>query len=297
MPPALMYKYIRLKKIKINRKRAEQKTVLCEGDTVELFIKEEFFETTAPEENFRRLTPRLTVVYEDENILLCDKRPGMIVHSDDEEEGNTLIDHIKAYLYRKGEYVPEEEHAFAPALCNRIDRNTGGIVIAAKNAMALRVINEKIRGGEIDKRYLCAVHGHFQKKSGVLRGYLKKDAATNRVSVFEKKTTNSRDVKEIITEYTVLDETSALSLCEVHLVTGRTHQIRAHMASVDHPLLGDGKYGVNREDRKDGYSYQALYSYKLTLAFTTPSELDYLTGKTVTVDRDHIWFLSEFSHG
>ncbi|MBO5648547.1 MAG: RluA family pseudouridine synthase [Clostridia bacterium] len=295
MPPALMYKYIRLKKIKVNRKRAEQKQVLCEGDTVELFIKEEFFEAVTPDNAYLKITPRLDVVYEDENILLCDKRPGVIVHADDGEDYNTLINHIKAYLYQRGEYRPDREHAFAPALCNRIDRNTGGIVIAAKTAEALRVINEKIRAGEIDKRYLCAAHGIFEKKRGTLRGYLKKDSTTNMVSVFEKKTTDSAQVKEIVTEYEVLSECGDLSLCEVHLITGRTHQIRAHLSSVGHPLLGDGKYGINREDRHAGYKFQALYSYKLTFAFTTPSSLDYLRGKTFAVDRSHIWFLKEFS--
>ena len=295
LPMPLLYKYIRLKKIKVNRKRAEQNTVLCEGDTVELFIKEEFFEAVTPDNAWRRVTPHLDIVYEDENIILCDKKPGLIVHSDEEEDVNTLINQIKAYLWKKGDYQPENENAFAPALCNRIDRNTGGIVIAAKNAMALRVMNEKIRAGEIDKRYLCAAHGIFEKKEGTLRGYLKKDAETNMVSVFEKKTTSSREVKEIVTEYRVLGEKNGLSLCEVHLVTGRTHQIRAHFSSVGHPLLGDGKYGVNRDDRKEGYKFQALYSYRLTFAFRTPSELDYLAGKTVEANRDHIWFLKEFS--
>ncbi len=295
MPKSLMYKCIRTKKIKVNRKRTEIGYILNEGDTVEMFVSEEFFTENASEEAFMKLTPSLDIIYEDENIMLLDKNPGLIVHSDDEEEVNTLIGHIKAYLYQKGEYRPAEEHAFAPALCNRIDRNTGGIVIAAKTAEALRVINEKIKQGEIDKRYLCAVHGILPKKQDTLRGYLKKDSATNMVSVFEKKTTNSPQVKEIITEYTVLDEAKDLSLCEVHLVTGRTHQIRAHFSSIGHPLLGDGKYGINREDKRDGYKYQALYSYKLTFAFKTPSPLDYLCGKTVEVDRSHIWFLREFS--
>ncbi len=295
LPMSLLYKYIRLKKIKVNRRRAEQNTVLCEGDTVELFIKEEFFEAVTEDNAYRRITPHLDIVYEDENLLLCDKRPGLIVHSDDEEDVNTLINEIKAYLWQKGEYRPEEENAFAPALCNRIDRNTGGIVIAAKNATALRVMNEKIRAREIDKRYLCAAHGRFERKEGTLRGYLKKDAKTNTVSVFEKKTTKSNEVKEIVTAYRVLKEKGDLSLCEVQLITGRTHQIRAHFASVGHPLLGDGKYGVNREDKRGGYKYQALYSYRLTFAFREDSPLDYLRGKTVEANPDHIWFLREFS--
>lgn len=297
LPMSLLYKSIRTKKIKVNRKRAEPKTVLLEGDTVELFLRDEFFEVVPADRAWMRLTPQLDIVYEDENILLCDKRPGLIVHSDEDEDRNTLIDHIKAYLYQKGEYDPDAEQSFAPALCNRIDRNTGGIVIAAKTAMALRVMAEKIKHGEIDKRYLCVVHGTLSQKEDVLRGYLKKDAKTNRVSVFTKKTTDSREVKEIITEYKVLAERDgphgALSLCEVHLITGRTHQIRAHFASIGHALLGDGKYGVNRDDRKAGFSYQALYSYKLTFDFSTPSELDYLCGKTFSVSKDNIWFLDE----
>ncbi len=294
LPLPLLYKYIRIKKIKVNHKRAEPQMMLSVGDTVELFIKDEFFETAGADYAYRHVTPHLDIVYEDENLLLCDKKPGMIVHSDEGEEVNTLINHIKAYLWKKGEYVPEAENAFAPALCNRIDRNTGGIVIAAKNAMALRVINEKIRLGEIDKRYLCVAHGIFAKKEGTLHGYLKKDAENNRVSVFKKKTTDSHDVKEIVTEYRVLKETNRLSLCEVHLITGRTHQIRAHFASIGHPLLGDGKYGINREDRTEGYKFQALYSYRLTFAFRTESPLDYLAGKTISVDVGHIWFLKEF---
>ncbi len=299
LPMSLLYKSIRTKKIKVNRKRTEPRAILCEGDTVELFLKDDFFEETPKELAWMRLTPHLDIVYEDENILLCDKRPGLIVHADEGEDRNTLIDHIKAYLYQKGDYDPRAEQSFAPALCNRIDRNTGGIVIAAKTAMALRVMAEKIKYGEIDKRYLCVVHGILPQKEDVLHGYLKKDANTNRVSVFTKKTTDSREVKEIITEYKVLAEQmgeggrDACSLCEVHLITGRTHQIRAHFASIGYPLLGDGKYGINREDRKAGFSYQALYSYQLTFDFKTPSELDYLRGKRFSVDKNNIWFLRE----
>ena len=292
MPKSLMYKGIRTKKIKVNRKRAEIGYILEEGDTVELFISEEFFSDNASDSAFMKLTPKLDIVYEDENIMLLDKRPGLIVHSDDEEDVNTLIGHVKAYLYRKGEYKPEDEQSFAPALCNRIDRNTGGIVIAAKNAEALRIMNEKIRNDELSKFYLAAVHGHMPKKADTLHGYLRKDQANNIVDIL---TVKKPGYKEIITKYRVLDENNSLSLVEVELVTGRTHQIRAHFSSIGHPLLGDGKYGVNRDDKKLGYKFQALYAYRLEFRFRTDSgALAYLNGKSFSIDKSKVWFLGEF---
>ena len=182
LPISLMYKYIRTKKIKVNRARTEQKYVLQEGDIVQLFIKDEFFDSPEKDNSaLASITPKLTIVYEDENIILCNKRPGVLVHEDDEGKDNTLIMHIKAYLYQKGEYDPDSEQSFAPALCNRIDRNTGGIVIGAKNAEALRVMNEKIKNDEISKFYYCVVHGKMPKKSDTLTGFLLKDSDKNQV--------------------------------------------------------------------------------------------------------------------
>lgn len=301
LPTSLMYKYIREKKIKVNRKRTDQSYRLCEGDTVEMFIKDDFFTAAAANDFYKTLKPKIDIIYEDENIILCDKRPGMIVHPDDGEEINTLIGHITAYLYQSGQYNPESENSFAPALCNRIDRNTGGIVIAAKTAAALRIMNEKIKNNEIDKRYLCAVHGIFDIKSDTLTGYLIKDHERNIVKIYKKKPSGD-EVKSIITKYRVLCENEGkngdpLSLLEVKLVTGRTHQIRAHMASIGHPLLGDGKYGINRNDRKLGYKFQALYSYKLTFDFeNADGELGYLRSKTFKIAENpqKIWFLEEF---
>ena len=293
LPVSLMYKYIRTKKIKVNRKRCEQKYILQEGDEIQLFIREEFFDSPEKDDGaLSRIVPKLDIVYEDDNIILCNKRPGVLVHEDDSAKDNTLIMHIKAYLYQKGEYDPADEQSFAPALCNRIDRNTGGIVIAAKNAEALRVMNEKIKYDEIRKFYLCAVHGKLQKKSATLTAYLKKNSATNLVTISDRE---KDGYKNIITKYKVITENRDTSLVEVELVTGRTHQIRAHMAHIGHSLLGDGKYGVNRDDKSDGYKYQALYSYRLIFNFKDDSgALGYLKGKQVALNPENVWFLENY---
>ena len=292
LPLSLMYKQIRTKKIKVNRKRTEPKYVLAAGDTVELFISEEFFENKTPDSYLTDLKPNLDIVFEDKNILLVDKRPGLIVHSDNKEETNTLINHIKAYLYQKGEYSPLDENSFAPSLCNRIDRNTGGIVIAAKNAESLRILNQKIKDREITKKYLLAVHGRFDKKQGYFKNYILKDENTNTVKVYDNKVKGSKTAE---TKFRVIEEKNNLSLIEAELLTGRTHQIRAQFSYVGHSLLGDGKYGINKQDRKSGYKCQALYSYKLKFDFTTESGiLAYLKGRDFEVKKDNIYFLREF---
>lgn len=290
MPASLMYKSIRTKKIKVNRKRTEQNYVLAEGDEIQLFIRDELFESPERDDGaLSRIVPKLNILYEDENILLLNKRPGVLVHEDTEGGDNTLIMHVKAYLYAKGEYLPEAEQSFSPALCNRIDRNTGGIVIAAKNAEALRDMNEKIKAGEVRKHYLCLVHGVPPKQHEVLHAYLRKDSKSNTVDVREKYFNGS---KEIITGYTVLDRRGDETLLEIELFTGRTHQIRAHMAYIGCPLVGDGKYGVNRTDRVRGFKYQALYAYKLVFPKTDKqSSLSYLEGKEFKLDTRDIWFV------
>ncbi|MBE6601242.1 MAG: RluA family pseudouridine synthase [Ruminococcaceae bacterium] len=293
LPTSLMYKYIRTKKIKVNRARTQQSYMLCEGDVIQLFIRDEFF--ASPKEDLGalfRILPKLNIVYEDENIMLLNKRPGVLVHEDTAAAENTLIMHVQAYLAQKGEYDPAEEQSFAPALCNRIDRNTGGIVIAAKNAEALRVMNEKIRNDELSKRYLCVVHGAVKEKRATLHGWLRKDSARNTVEVSD---TKKNGYKEIITKYRVLRQKGEETLLEVELVTGRTHQIRAHLSHIGHPLVGDGKYGINRTDRQKGYKYQALYAYCLEFRFLdTDHALGYLNGKSFSLDLNEIWFLKDF---
>lgn len=281
IPASMVYKAIRKKRIKVNGKKSQQNYMLCVGDVLELYINDEFFDNGPKELEFADLKPSLNIVYEDENIMLVDKRPGMLCHEDEHESKNTLINHIKAYLYQKKEYNPEDENSFAPSLCNRIDRNTGGIVIAAKNAMSLRIINEKIKRREIKKNYLCLVKGRLKEKEATLKDYLVKNESQNRVYIHHKPI---KDAKTIITKYKVLKEGELTSLVEVELLTGRTHQIRAHMASIGHPLAGDGKYGTNEFNKKIGRTTQALYSYKLSFAFKDKNELSYLSGKTFKVD-------------
>ena len=290
LPASLAQKYIRIKRIKLNGSRAERDTRLQAGDVLQLYINDEFFDTPREDNAFLTVAaPKLNIVYEDDNILLVDKRPGLAVHPHDGAEyGRTLIDHIQAYLYQKREWRPREENSFTPALCNRIDRNTGGIVIAAKTAEALRVMNQKIKDRELDKRYLAIVEGTLKQKTGSLTGYLFKDAKKNRVFVTDTPQPGSKSCR---TDYQVLAAQKGLSLVECKLITGRTHQIRAQFAHAGHPLLGDGKYG--KLNKNFDRTYQALYSYKLSFDFTTDAGgLAYLNGKQFQVSE--VDFVKEY---
>lgn len=289
-------KGVRNKRIKVNGKRTETNYRLVENDVIQLYLNDEMFpmaKNSDVENQFLLAGDELEIVYEDENILLVDKKVGLVVHEDDENTVDTLINRILKYLYNKGEYCPENEQSFCPALCNRIDRNTGGIVIAAKNAESLRILNQKIKDRELSKKYLCIVSGRLPKNSDTMTAYLFKDAIENKVIVSDKKTPQNRT---IVTKYKVLDARDEMSLVEVDLLTGRTHQIRAHFAYIGHALLGDGKYGNNQLNKKYGYKYQALYSYKLKFEFKTDSGiLSYLDGKEFQVQ--NVWFKDKYFKG
>lgn len=289
LPKALMYKFIRTKHIKLNGKRAEINVKLNVGDVITAYISDEFFAPVTPKYDFLSASDKINIVYEDENILLADKPQGLLSHPDENEYNDTLITRIQKYLYLKGEYKPDEENSFKPSLANRIDRNTGGIVIAAKNAESLRILCDKIKSREIDKRYLTIVHGVPKEKEALLQGFLQKNEEKNKVFLQNKKTDENLSVK---TYYKTIKSKNNLSLLEIELLTGRTHQIRAHLSSIGHPLLGDGKYGKLKEDKKLGFNKQALYSYKLTFTFESDAGiLNYLNNKTFTVKK--VWFAEE----
>ena len=294
LPKSLLYKYLRLKRIKLNGKKADAATRLNEGDSIDMYINDEFFVEREEKYSFLGAGKTLDIIYEDENIMLLDKKVGLLSHPDEGEYVDTLIGRVQRYLYEKGEYDPKNEASFAPALANRIDRNTGGIVMAAKNAESLRILNEKIKNREIKKIYLCLVIGCPKQKTATLCDYMVKDEKKNKVTVYKDPVPGSKDIR---TKYTVLDTKDGISLVEVDLLTGRTHQIRAHMAHIGCPLLGDGKYGTNAQNKKfGGYKKQCLYSYKTVFDFTTDAGiLNYLKGKSF--EAQNVWFREAFYNG
>ncbi len=279
---AALQKYFRTKDIKVNGHWQRADYRLSEGETVRLYIPDEYFEGKKKENTrLQTLTPKLDIVYEDENILLVNKMPGVLCHPDSGWDASTLIARIQAHAYQRGEWDPAAENSFAPALANRIDRGTGGIVIAAKNAEAPRILDEKIRLRELDKRYLCVCLGRPKPESGTLRGWLFKDAVKNTVFVKDRQEPGT---SLAVTHYRLLASQNGLSLVECALETGRTYQIRTQMAHFGHPLLGDSKYGDEKQNRRWHESRQLLWSYKLCFAFETDAGApQYLAGKEFSV--------------
>lgn len=294
IPSSLLYKYIRKKRIKVNDKKESGSYKLKEGDILKLYINDELLEGSEKRDVFKFVPANLNIIYEDENIIITNKKSGLLSHPDKESQEDCLINRIKHYLYLKGEYLPQIENSFAPSLVNRIDRNTQGMVIAAKNAASLRILNDELKSRKIDKRYICIVCGKMNKTEEILKGFLDKNSDENKVYIKNIGTANSV-WKTILTKYRVLSEKDEFSLLEVTLLTGRTHQIRAHLASIGHPILGDGKYGKNSINRKFGYKYQALCSYKLKFNFFDNNNiLNYLSGKEFSIPEENIWFVQDF---
>jgi 23S rRNA pseudouridine955/2504/2580 synthase len=276
LPKSMMFKQIRKKNIKVNKKRCAPEQIISEGDVIELYIGDDMLKEKQVHYDFLSAPKELDIVYEDKSIILLNKKSGMLCHPEKGEYVNTLTSSLKRYLYEKGEWNPKEENSFSPALANRIDRNTSGIVIGAKNYEALKFLNAKIKSREIKKYYLTICEGEFEIKSQILEGYLKKDEKKNKVSVSKNET---EDSKQILTKYNVLDYANGYSLVEVELLTGRTHQIRAHLASIGHPLMNDGKYGSTH-----GRLSQELCSYKLRFEFSSAGDFEYLNNREFEIE-------------
>jgi len=284
MPSASMgqiRKFLRLGRVKVNGKKGAEETVLTEGAVIDMYVEDEFFAEVEKEDPFySKIRPKLTILYEDEHIMLLDKRVGLVCHPDEGEKVHTLLTYAQAYLYQKGAWNPKTD--FAPALCNRIDRFTAGIVILAKTQEALRAMDAKIKTHEVQKYYLCIVHGKMKYQDGTLRHFLLKRPEQKKVTVLRK---NEPGSKEAITYYQAIDEQNGLTLCECLLGTGRTHQIRAQFAAIGHPLLGDNQYGSGKQNEKYGrMNGQALCAYRLIFDFEDDVPcLKGLNGLTVQV--------------
>lgn len=274
-----IYKLLRTKKIKINGKKVPPSYLLVMGDKLEIYSAGQ--EASTPRKitiSLESVSP-LAIIHEDNNLLLVNKPAGILVHPANPQDQHTLIQQVLAYLYQKGEYNPQKELTFTPAACNRLDRNTSGLVIIAKNFPALQILNEMIRLGKIAKYYQGLVKGQIHKK-GEIKGYLLKDHQENKVDISSVKKEGS---KEIHTVYRPLDANSQYTLLEIQLITGRTHQIRAHLASLHHPLIGDSKYGSKKINdyflQNFQLKHQFLHAYKLVFT-VAPAPLEYLNSKT-----------------
>lgn len=268
-----VYKSLRKKKVKVNAKRVTDGSLrLNLGDILELYISDEFFRTE--EKAFwQSLSGKISVLYEDAHILVMDKPSGMLSQAEEEE---SLEGHMRAYLYAKGEFDPNAEETFLPSLCHRIDRNTNGLVIGAKDAESLRILNEKIRDRQIRKFYLLETEGTPQIQNGEISGWMKKNEKSRKMDFTDEKTAGAVFCH---TRYRVL-KGGKRALIEAELLTGRTHQIRAGFARLGCPLVGDVKYGAAKT--KNGY--QHLTSYRLIFDFTTDAGvLAYLKDKELTL--------------
>ena len=280
-PKSFLYKMLRKKRIKLNGGRAEGSEILQKGDTLQMYLAEETMASFMEEKSVPMAERHFGIVYEDDNLLIVNKPAGLLSHPQKNEERNTLIDQILSYLYEKGQYNPKKDSTFTPALCNRLDRNTSGIVVAGKTLAAVQAVNEAIRKGAMEKYYLTLVVGVLDK-AGEISYYLAKDKEKNEVQTAETKTAGFRSA---LTKYRPLAHTNAYTLLEIQLITGKTHQIRAHMQAVGHPVAGDRKYGdaeTNRHLRQDfALSNQCLHAQRIRF-MEKDGFLSYLCGKEMT---------------
>ncbi|MBR6617540.1 MAG: RluA family pseudouridine synthase [Oscillospiraceae bacterium] len=275
MPKSLLYKLIRKKDIRCNGTRCKGTEILEKDDILTLYIKDEFFKSETSH-TFSRASGKIRVIYEDSDILIVYKPKGMYAHGGNDRHAVSLIAEIQKYLFDKGEYQPDLEQTFSPALCNRIDRNTEGLVIAAKNAQALRTMNEAIRDRKVDKSYLAVTSAPLPKKLDTCTAWLKKESGQNMVEIRAK--CPDKSWQKICTRYHVLAQNGRYQLVHIDLLTGRTHQIRAHLAYLGAPLLGDPKYGAKHRSNEEN---QCLCAYMLRFTGFSNTALSHLDGKEI----------------
>ena len=282
-PSGFIYKMIRKKNIKLNGKKTKPDDMIFEGDVITLYLSDETLDKFVVEREFKIVKTDLDIIYEDDNIIVVNKPVGMLSHSISGQGFETnVVDSIISYLIEKGDYVPRVQKTFTPSICNRLDRNTSGVIIGAKSYAALKGVNESLRNRDVEKYYLTIVSGsmkgHFESKATLV-----KDTDLNKVSI----NSNHEDDKEIITKINSLKNNRRYSFLEIELITGRTHQIRAHLAYLNHPVIGDRKYGnkgVNRMMReKFDLNDQLLHSNRMVL-HGLKDDLDYLNGMEFIAD-------------
>jgi 23S rRNA pseudouridine955/2504/2580 synthase len=277
VPLSAIYRSIRKGDVRVNEKRVKEKYSLIEGDLLE--VKEITSTGSEKKEKFIRIENNLKVTYEDENMLLVEKWPGVLVHSDMKGGEPTLTDYVLSYLHDKGDYTPEKEVTFTPAPCNRLDRNTSGIVIYGKNFESLKLLNEMIRERRIKKYYSALVKKRI--KDGIHEAYISKDEDSNISKIYNE---SRPGTKKIAMEVKTIQSDGLFSFLEIELITGRSHQLRAHLAHLGNPIVGDTKYGDKKLNsfftNKYGLNFQFLYAYKL-LFKDCPEKLDYMDNKTI----------------
>ncbi|MDO4273286.1 MAG: RluA family pseudouridine synthase [Eubacteriales bacterium] len=276
-PKSFFYKMMRKKNITLNGKKAAGSEMLCQGDTVKLFLSDETYDKFSGDRKVQRAVCPLDIVYEDEDVILINKPAGMLSQPADTDEPS-LVEYLIGYLLEKGELTESALRTFKPSVCNRLDRNTSGIVAAGKSLTGLQQLSGLFHDRRVHKFYLCLAKGSI-KSEKYIKGYLHKDEKCNKVVVYENKVEGALPVE---TRYEPLGCHENVSLLRVELITGRPHQIRAHLASMGHPLAGDAKYGEKEFNRlyreKYGLKHQLLHAYKLEFP-KTEGKLERLSGK------------------
>lgn len=279
VPLSKIFKALRKGDVRVNGSKQKENYSLQINDVIEI----KYIQSTKedPKEKFIKVNASgMKITYEDSNILIVEKWPNILIHPDEKGKEASLTDYVLSYLNEKGDYLPENEITFTPAPCNRLDRNTSGIVIFGKNFEALRTMNEMIREGNVEKYYNALVKGKI--KDGLYKGYIHKNEEANISKIYDEKVSDS---KEIAMEVKTIRTNGAYSLLEIDLITGRSHQIRAHLSHLGAPIIGDNKYGDRKLNsffaNKFGLDCQFLYAYKLIFR-NTPDKLEYLNNKTIT---------------